>query len=492
MTAMWYYISMSADLTPSEPVEASFGTRPYFDPVTAFNEMNEHVAPGMPSQPERVLRIDGDPAAIRQIVEAIKTAGGAIPFSEYMDLALYGDGGYYSQGKVGIQSGTGYGHDGQFTTAPETSDDFSRAIRVGVCAILGAIGPQPFNLVEFGGGTGRMMKDVLAAMRNEDPRAYGFVNAFIEDYGGMNPRQARILGSAERSHPGSYAARSSEDQHRQDLAKVQWASGAELDAALDNGRPTIVMANEVPDAVKADVVRNDNGVLEQKFVAIGDGEYDGQLVERWLPLTPEVQAYINTYGVTVEPGKEVAVSPAAVAVHRRMCQLVRRGGLITIDYGADGPTQRPSIPWTPAPIKMVLGHPTGSLQAEGAVRTYPGKHSPLQLVGEIDLTYDPDFRVLRRVAQEEGLGEAFYGTQDELMLLCGLPSRDETEAILEQVGDHLSENSKRRVIRTQSLLTKFRALVVTRGVTADFSAKRALLPGYREFFTGQPISDENS
>jgi SAM-dependent MidA family methyltransferase len=45
------------------------------------------------------------------------------------------------------------------------------------------MGRQPFNLVEPGAGSGRMMKDVLASMRNEDPLAYGFADAYIADYG---------------------------------------------------------------------------------------------------------------------------------------------------------------------------------------------------------------------------------------------------------------------------------------------------------------------
>jgi SAM-dependent MidA family methyltransferase len=403
---MVLFNSMSADLGAPSGGEAGAGGAPvYVDPVANFNAINEHAVPPGPREYPPIPDPNGDPIAVEEAREAIHENGGRITFGRYMDIALYGRAGYYSTGKVNFQA---YGDDaGEFFTSPEQSSDFSRVMAVGVCAILGAMGNQPFNLLELGAGSGRMLKDVLAALRNENPAVYGHTQAYIADYGGMRARQERVIGSNERAHTGSYAAMSTDEEHAQDLGKVSWVPDSALEQELDNGRPTIVISNEVPDAVRTEVVRNNEGVLEQKYVALNDAN---ELIEEWGPLTTEVQEYVDTYGTTVDSGKEVSVSPAVVALHRRICRLIRRGGWINVDYGDDGPKQHPNKP--PVPIAISFdGYPRGENYEAGAVRTYPPNYNPLQRTGDVDLTHNPDFTVIRRVVAEEGMTEVFYDRQ---------------------------------------------------------------------------------
>ncbi|MFZ0550877.1 MAG: hypothetical protein WAM21_08730, partial [Steroidobacteraceae bacterium] len=57
------------------------------------------------------------------IRERVSAAGGWLPFERFMDLALYAPGlGYYSAGSVKLGPG------GDFVTAPEVSDLFSRCV----------------------------------------------------------------------------------------------------------------------------------------------------------------------------------------------------------------------------------------------------------------------------------------------------------------------------------------------------------------------------
>jgi SAM-dependent MidA family methyltransferase len=470
---------MSADVEIRNPNDSYYVAPVVVDPVADFNRISEHTALDMSHPPRRNLRPNGDPAAVEEIHEAIRAGGGRITFGQYMDIALYGTGGYYSTGKVRFQGGnTEYG---DFYTSPEQSADFSSAMNVGVCAILGAMGKQPVNLLELGAGSGRMKKDLLAAMRNEDPTAYGYVTAYIADYGGMGERQRRVIGSSERAHTGSYAAMSTQEEHQQDLDKVLWIPGSALDIELDNGKPTIVMSNEVHDAVRTEVIRNNEGDLEQKYVALNDNQ---ELTEEWGDLTEEIRAYIETYGTVINPGMEAAISPDVVALQRRICRLIRRGGWINIDYSSEGPKQYPHRPWTPRPVKMQYGHPTGDWHNKGAVFTYPHNYNPLQMPGELDLTHIPDFTVLRRVAAEAGMTEAYYGQQDAFMHLLGMPALREFEVIRAMPG--LSEASIQRIADAQALpggpRSPFRALVLTRGVEADFSTPRRPLSAYRDFY----------
>ena len=81
------------------------------------------------------------------ISEACARAGGLIPFSEFMHLALYApDLGYYSGG---LQK---FGEAGDFITAPEISPLFSRCLARQASDVLLTL-PQP-DVLEFGAGSG--------------------------------------------------------------------------------------------------------------------------------------------------------------------------------------------------------------------------------------------------------------------------------------------------------------------------------------------------
>ena len=90
------------------------------------------------------------------IHERIGAAGGWIPFEQFMDLALYAPGlGYYRAGSVKL------GPAGDFVTAPEVSDLFSRCVARQCAQVLGGGGGE---ILELGAGTGRMAAVVLETL----------------------------------------------------------------------------------------------------------------------------------------------------------------------------------------------------------------------------------------------------------------------------------------------------------------------------------------
>ena len=75
-----------------------------------------------------------------------------------MDLALYAPGlGYYAAGATKL------GADGDFVTAPEMTPLFATALATQVAAILAATRRR--EIVELGGGSGRLAADLLARAR---------------------------------------------------------------------------------------------------------------------------------------------------------------------------------------------------------------------------------------------------------------------------------------------------------------------------------------
>ena len=96
--------------------------------------------------------------AERRIHAAIEDHG-PITFAEFMQLSLYGPGGFYDRPPVGAA--------GDFVTSPHVHDVFGtllgRAIR-DLWMMLGA--PEPFRLVEVGSGDGTLARLLLTALED--------------------------------------------------------------------------------------------------------------------------------------------------------------------------------------------------------------------------------------------------------------------------------------------------------------------------------------
>ena len=98
-------------------------------------------------------------AALR---EQIRSEGGAIPFSRFMELALYTPGwGYYSAGA------SKFGEAGDFTTAPEMGPLFAATVAGAIAPVLQQIGPHA-RVLELGGGSGAFAEVTLKRLLELD------------------------------------------------------------------------------------------------------------------------------------------------------------------------------------------------------------------------------------------------------------------------------------------------------------------------------------
>jgi SAM-dependent MidA family methyltransferase len=187
-------------------------------------------------------------AVTRLIRERVETAGGWLPFDEFMELALYAPGlGYYSAGGVKIGAG------GDFTTAPEVSDLFSRCVARQVSEVLERTGG---SVLELGAGTGRMAAAVLRTLASLEclPEQY----AILEVSADLRERQrARI------------------EQLPAELRdRVTW-----LDALPAKPMRGVILANEVLDALPcARIVIRGNDARE---LGVGLESADGGAAESY-------------------------------------------------------------------------------------------------------------------------------------------------------------------------------------------------------------------
>ena len=165
------------------------------------------------------------------ISEACARAGGLIPFSEFMRLALYApELGYYSGGLHK------FGKAGDFITAPEISPLFSRCLARQTADVLVTLS-QP-DVLEFGAGSGVMAADILLELERLDalPASYLILELAAE----LRQRQRETI---ERIAPNL-------------LSRVRW-----LDS-LPESFSGVVVANEVLDAMPVECFRINEGRVE--------------------------------------------------------------------------------------------------------------------------------------------------------------------------------------------------------------------------------------
>ncbi|MHB1375726.1 MAG: class I SAM-dependent methyltransferase, partial [Thauera sp.] len=124
----------------------------------------------MSSLPQPSAEALAQSTRLLELIEAeIAAAGGWIPFSRYMELALYAPGlGYYSGGA------RKFGPGGDFITAPELTPLFGQALAAQVEQVMRASAPA---VIEVGAGTGLLAVDLLLELERRGcvPESYGIL-----------------------------------------------------------------------------------------------------------------------------------------------------------------------------------------------------------------------------------------------------------------------------------------------------------------------------
>lgn len=298
----------------------------------------------------------------------IETAGGAIPFSRYMELALYQPQyGYYSGGAHKIGSG------GDFVTAPVLTPLFARALARQIEALL----PQTGGTVyEFGAGTGALAAELLNSLAGSLKRY-----CIIE----VSPN----LAQRQREHIAAHAP-----EH---AAKVNHLS------TLPDRFDGIIIGNEVLDAMPIErIVQSADGSLKRGFVAIDGAGFAH--TERELAADSPLTAAARQYFHPALPYCS-ELHPAQHAFVRTLAQKLERGAMIWIDYGFDA---------------AQYYHPQrddGTLIGHYCHHTV---HDPFFLPGLTDLTAHVNFTDIAEAGCSTGLDLIGYANQAAFLLNLGI------------------------------------------------------------------------
>jgi len=370
--------------------------------------------------------------------EAIAAAGGWLSFERFMDLALYAPGlGYYSAGSTKLGAG------GDFVTAPEVSDLFSRCVARQCAEVLSATGGE---ILELGAGTGRMAGAVLESLAAEGvlPQRYSILEVSAD----LAERQRERL----RSLPAALRER------------VVW-----LERLPERPIRGVVLANEVLDALPcqrfvvagADVeagdeprgsvgeagARSDVGgpsVLELGVSVEGDA-----FVERLAPpdsaLAAACESLLAELPQPLPAGYTSEVCLRLESWLASVGECLERGLILLFDYG---------LP------RAHYYHPqrvAGTLRCHFKQRAHD---DPYINIGVQDITAWVDFTRVAEAAVAAGLEVAGFCTQAAFLLATGIEKfAAEASDIVEQTR---RAGEARRLLLPGEMGEAFKAMALVR------------------------------
>lgn len=343
------------------------------------------------------------------------TRTGWMPFSRYMECALYAPGlGYYSGA---LQK---FGHDGDFVTAPELTPLFGRSLARQLAELMALSAP---HLIEAGAGSGRLAVDVLAELDRlgAAPQSY----CILELSADLRARQQALI-AAELPHLS---------------ARVSWLDS--LPDAFDG----VVIGNEVLDAMPVERLRNAAGRIEQAGLAL---DPSGQPVLDWRPAPDALADEARTLGFT--EGYDSEINLAARAWVAEWAQRIGRGALLLIDYGFP---------------QAEYYHPD---RHSGTLMCHYRHHAhtdPLWMPGLNDLTAHVDFTAVAQAAFDAGMSLDGYTSQANFLLNCGVLE------LLDRDADALSRAKQNAALNQLTSPAEmgelFKVICLTRNIDAPLT-----------------------
>ena len=308
--------------------------------------------------------------------------GGPIPFADFMEEALYGEGGYYARDAPPV------GRGGDYVTGPSFSALFGRATERLLRRLDEAL-ERPAEMLEAGFGGGEHLRAVVAA--SEAPR--------------------RLLAWDRVSRPVP------EGVERLDR----------LGDVAHGGIQGVVFSYELFDALPVHrLIGRPSGLPGELLVGHGpDGGFtwvEGKLsrasLVHLLPAEP-----------ALETGQIADLSPEWAPLYQRLAARLGRGLVITCDYGFEA--------------RRLLDP---RIRRRGTLACYRRQRvhrDPFVDVGRQDLTAHVDFDALRRAGEALGLETVAFTRQALWLTACGIfddlaeadpATRDEARMLLDGGG----------------------------------------------------------
>lgn len=330
--------------------------------------MSRHI---LPEPPDELKRLSGSLASrIRESLDS----DGKMPFSRFMEMALYEPGlGYYSAGLHKL------GASGDYTTAPELGPLFATCLARQAAELGESLGE--YDILEIGAGTGQLAFDLLQAIPpNHLPNRY---------------RVLERSADLRRLQQENLAALAPELGSR-----VEW-----LEQPPGDEWQGLLLANEVLDALAVErFLINEDGV-DQLCVATEGDRFCWATRPAPAVLRTSVDHAIADIGIELPAGYQSEINPFTADWLKALCRGMSRGLALFIDYGY--PRREYYLPErSDGTLMCHYRH-----RAHDDVFFWPG----LQ-----DITAWVDFTALAEAADENSLEVEGYCSQTLFLIGCGM------------------------------------------------------------------------
>ncbi|MBF0614193.1 MAG: hypothetical protein G8237_06580 [Magnetococcales bacterium] len=359
-----------------------------------------------------------DSALLTLLTREMRGRGGAIPFHEFMSHALYHpEHGYYMTGRTRV------GHGGDFVTAPELTSLFGEMMTLQCIEVWQRLHcPQPFLIVEMGGGSGQLAYDLLTTAQRFPPFFACLQLRMVETSPDFQTRQQQKL-------------------HALGLAKdqIQWST--RLPDHISHG---IILGNEFLDALPVHWVE----MTPSGWMEIGVTNPTHLALQTCLlPLSDTLSGLLPT---DLPVGYRSELGMAAMEWMRSAGQTLQQGAVIMIDYG-----------------EVARDHYSMRRHAGTLVGHYQGERvdDPLLHAGAMDLTAHVDFSAMAQAGAAGGLDLVGFTTQGWFLQGLGILERVEMAArmMAEEPVQRLRDTVK-RLLLPDEMGERFKVLVMGRNL----------------------------
>jgi SAM-dependent MidA family methyltransferase len=279
-------------------------------------------------------------STLHQLISERIQGEGPITFAEYMRMALYEPGyGYYTTGAAKM------GWEGDYYTSTDVSSFFANCMGRQLFAMWEKLKrPAPFMILEQGAGRGHLAEGVRAWAQKEAPAFHSALDYRTEDIRmGQDALELGMTATETGRAGGTGRPRGSPlpwtDETTTEVTNVHGRGdprGRPGTGRLSGDRltPSVIISNELIDAFPVNIVEKRRERLYEVFVDVRqDGRFCEVLDE---PGTAEVASYLDSYKIpwrTFDEGWRAEISLDALRWMQRTARLVRRGYILTIDYG---------------------------------------------------------------------------------------------------------------------------------------------------------------
>jgi SAM-dependent MidA family methyltransferase len=341
---------------------------------------------------------------------------GKITFADYVDMALYHPKyGYYISEKEKI------GKSGDYYTSSDVHPVFGELIARQMEQMWKILGKGKFTVVEMGAGKGWLCYDIITSIKDRFPEFFKKIDyKIVEISKYLVAKQSSILEGLEY--------------------KVSWESFSSNGFSF---KPIhgCFLSNEFVDSLPVHQVTVQNGFLREIYVTTKNGEFFEITDEL---SDPVLKDYFKKLGVNLKEGQKAEVNLKALNWIRNISCYLKRGFIITIDYG------------------YLAEYLYSEDRNRGTLMCYykhTASENPFVRVGSQDITSHVNFSSLMQAGNEAGLKTTGFTKQSHFLIALGILNK-----IKESYGDIGNTLKMKTLILPGGMGDVFKVLIHHKGI----------------------------